>query len=83
MATKNKMKIRKNGHCIICRERKLIKYLDLGKSAPANSYLNKKDLNGTEIKFPLRVYYCPNCHLAQLTDWIDRKTLFEYYRYGK
>ena len=78
---KNKIKIKKSRSCIACRKKGLIKYLDLGKSAPANSYLNKVDLNKAEIKFPLSVSYCPNCHLAQLTDWVDRKALFEYYGY--
>ncbi len=77
----NKVKIRKNESCIACGGKGLIKYLDLGKSAPANSYLDESSLSKPEMKFPLRVYYCPNCHLAQLTDWIDRKTLFEYYAY--
>ena len=76
---KSKIKIKKSRSCIACRKKGLIKYLDLGKSAPANSYLNKVDLNKAEIKFPLSVSYCPNCHLAQLTDWVDRKALFEYY----
>ncbi len=73
--------IEKKKSCIVCGHKNLFKYLDLGKSALANSYLKKSDLQKPEPKFPLRVYYCPNCHLAQLFDWVDRKALFEYYAY--
>ncbi len=67
--------------CLICGNARLIKYLDLGKSALANSYLKKRDLKTSELKVPLRVFYCPQCHLAQLVDRVDRKMLFEEYAY--
>ncbi len=74
-------KIKNKKVCIVCGYKDLVKYLDLGESALANSYLKKADLKKKEPKFPLRVYYCKNCHLAQLADWVDRKVLFEYYAY--
>lgn len=73
--------LKNNKKCIICKNPHLIKYLDLGKIALANSCLNKADLKRPELKFPLRVYYCTACHLAQLKDWVDRKMLFEDYAY--
>lgn len=73
--------IQKKKNCLICANKRLVKYLDLGQSALANSYLRREDLNKLEPKFPLRVFYCRDCHLAQLTDWVDRKMLFEYYAY--
>jgi SAM-dependent methyltransferase len=73
--------VKKSDRCIICRGKKLIKYLSLGKSALANSYLTKEKLNKPELKVPLEVYYCENCHLAQLLDIVDRKLLFSEYAY--
>lgn len=73
--------ITKKRHCLVCHHPKLVKYLDLGTMALANAFVAKKNLGKPEEKFPLRVYYCPNCHLAQLTDWVDRKKLFNRYHY--
>lgn len=70
----------KNG-CLICGHMNLVNYLDLGHIALANSYLNISDLGLPEQKFPLRVVYCPNCHLAQLEDIVDRKLVFNDYAY--
>lgn len=67
--------------CIICGNTKLFLYLDLGKSPLANSYVKKSDLQKREVAFPLRVFYCNHCHLAQLTDVVDRKLLFDDYAY--
>ncbi|MBX4197978.1 class I SAM-dependent methyltransferase [Candidatus Parcubacteria bacterium] len=57
------------------------KYLDLGKSALANSYLIRLDSKKPEPRYPLRVFCCSNCHLAQLIDIVDRKQLFDEYAY--
>ena len=65
--------------CLICKNSKLVKYLDLGTSALANSFLKKNELNKKEPIFPLQVFYCQNCHLAQLTELVNRKILFLKY----
>ena len=74
----------KNTSCMICGSKTLTKYLDLGESALANSYLNPVDVkksNFTEFKAPLEVYFCNYCHLAQLLHIVDRKLLFSEYAY--
>lgn len=67
--------------CLICGGDKLVKYLDLGKSALANSFLKKSELQKKERLFPLQVFYCKDCHLAQLTELVDRKILFANYNF--
>jgi hypothetical protein len=67
--------------CLVCQGKRLIKYLDLGETALANSYIAAAERGTQEPRFPLRVYYCKDCHLAQLIDVIDRNTLFEDYAY--
>lgn len=71
----------RNKTCLVCKSEKLIKFISLGKTALANSYLTKKQLNAPEKKVPLEVYYCNKCHLVQLLDIVDRKVLFEKYAY--
>lgn len=68
-------------NCIICNSKALTPYLNLGKTALANSYLKKVDLRSSEELYPLRVSYCHDCHCCQLTDIIERKSLFENYAY--
>jgi len=72
---------KRNLTCLICGNKKLIEYLNLGSTALANSYLDKKNLGKKESKFPLRSVYCTVCHLAQLGDIVDRKHIFENYAY--
>ena len=71
----------KTEHCLVCNHNRLHKFLDFGDNALANSYLRKSELNKPELKVPLRVYYCPKCHLVQLIDIVDRKLVFDDYAY--
>lgn len=67
--------------CLICRSSKLTKYLSLGRAAPANSYLTRPQLNKDEFEAPLEVYFCHNCHLAQLLHIVDRRLIYNRYDY--
>src|SRR5258708_14256355 len=71
----------KHTNCLICGQNKLTKYLSLGKSAPANSYLKKSQLNKPELFAPLEVYFCHTCNLAQLLHIVDRELIFRDYAY--
>ena len=73
--------VKRSQKCLICRNKKLVNYLDLGKQALVNSYIEKKDLKKRENKFSLKVSYFPECHLVQLTDIVDRNLLFKRYAY--
>ncbi|MCX6781446.1 MAG: class I SAM-dependent methyltransferase [Candidatus Magasanikbacteria bacterium] len=73
--------VHKSKTCLVCGGTKLSLYLDLGKSALANSYISPKDKSKKEFKARLAVYYCHTCHLAQLLDIVDRNVLFKKYAY--
>lgn len=69
-------------HCRICKNKELIKIIDLGKSPPANSFLAKKKLEKRDEKsFPLRVNFCPFCRQLQLTHVVSPDILFRDYVY--
>ncbi|MBI2430643.1 MAG: class I SAM-dependent methyltransferase [Candidatus Levybacteria bacterium] len=72
---------KKSNKCLICGSKKLTRYLSLGNAAPANSYLTKLQLKQKEFKAPLEVYFCHNCHLAQLLHIVDRDYIFSNYAY--
>lgn len=55
--------------------------LDLGEQPPANSFIEQSDLNLPEPKFPLRLFWCPDCFLIQLLDIADKEYLFKNYLY--
>jgi SAM-dependent methyltransferase len=38
-------------------------------------------MGGTEPRFPLEVFFCPNCSLVQLMDVVDPEVLFSNYLY--
>lgn len=72
---------RKSSRCLICGSKKLTCYLSLGNAAPANSFLTKDQLRVKEFKAPLKVYFCHNCHLAQLLHIVDRGYIYRQYDY--
>ena len=55
--------------------------LDLGEQPPANSFIDQSELNSLEPKFPLRLFWCPDCFLVQLLDIVDKEYLFKNYLY--
>lgn len=66
--------------CRVCNSKDFIKVIDLGSQSLANAFLRKKDFN-SEKKYPLRVYFCKNCHLVQLLDVVSPDVLFSNYVY--
>lgn len=72
--------IKRNSQCRICGSKKLDKFLSLGNTPLANSFLKKEDFP-KEKWFPLEVYFCNNCYLSQLVDIVDKKHLFFQYVY--
>jgi len=67
--------------CRVCEGVDLVCVLDLGFTPPANAYLKKEDLEKPEKSFPLALYYCRTCSLAQLLDVVDPKILFKNYHF--
>ena len=67
--------------CRVCTGSDLIEILDLGETPPANAYLTKKNLGKPEHLFPLILYFCRTCSLAQLLDVVRPDILFKDYHY--
>jgi hypothetical protein len=59
----------------------IVEILDLGSTPPANAYLRQQDLDQPEQRFPLVLYFCRTCSLAQLLDVVDPRILFKNYHY--
>lgn len=67
--------------CRVCEGTDLVKVLDLGSTPPANAYLKKEDLEKLEQSFPLVLYFCRMCSLAQLLDVVNPEILFKDYHF--
>lgn len=74
-------KVKKLNKCRICGSQDLRIFLDLGKTALANSFIKKSELSKKEDKFPLAVYFCETCKLSQLTHIVNPEILFRDYVY--
>jgi len=70
-----------NSLCRICKSAKLHKVIDLGEQPLANAFLRTEQLTQPEARFPLEVYVCNECNLAQLIHVVDKETLFSDYIY--
>jgi SAM-dependent methyltransferase len=72
---------KKHTACRVCGNEHLIPYLDLGMIPLANNLCqSKKDAINSE-RFELKVAFCENCGLSQLTEVVNPEVLFSYYTY--
>jgi len=67
--------------CRICGSRELTRYLDLGTTPLANSYLRPAQLAEAEPAVELALQVCARCGLSQLTRVVDRDAMFRDYLY--
>ncbi|MCX6787409.1 MAG: class I SAM-dependent methyltransferase [Candidatus Kaiserbacteria bacterium] len=67
--------------CRVCGGTDLVKVLDLGSTPPANAYVRMEDLGKPEKSFPLALYFCRTCSLAQLLDVVNPEILFKNYHF--
>jgi hypothetical protein len=51
-------------------------FIDLGFAPPSNDYLNAEDLHAPEKYFPLKIFICDSCWLAQTEDYSTAGELF-------
>ncbi len=70
-----------NTTCRVCGGADLVEVLDLGSTPPANAYLKKEDLDKPEKSFPLVLYFCRTCSLAQLLHVVNQEILFKDYHF--
>jgi hypothetical protein len=67
--------------CRSCGSSGLERFLALGPTPLANSFLASPDEFAAERSYPLDVYFCEGCTLVQLLDVIDPEALFRDYIY--
>jgi SAM-dependent methyltransferase len=67
--------------CLVCRSESVEEFLDLGETALANKFLTKEELDRDELKYPLRVGFCPECGHVQLTERVPPELMFTDYLY--
>ncbi|HAU28748.1 MAG TPA: SAM-dependent methyltransferase [Rhodospirillaceae bacterium] len=51
-------------------------FLNLGFAPPSNDYLTAEDLHAPEHYFPLKIFICDNCWLAQTEDYSKANEIF-------
>jgi SAM-dependent methyltransferase len=73
-----------NIHYAVCRScggGKLVPVLSLGDTPLANGLLTADQVGQHEPTYPLELVFCPRCSLVQITETVDRETLFGEYVY--
>jgi len=70
-----------NKQCRMCKSERLSQFFDLGETALANSFLSLKELDKSEPKYPLKVFFCEDCNLSQLIHVVEPEVLFRDYVY--
>src|SRR5919108_6519046 len=67
--------------CRFCGASLRATMVDLGMSPLANAYLTSEQLHQMEPFYPLRVYVCEHCWLAQLEAFTAPESIFSDYAY--
>src|SRR5258708_36467854 len=69
------------GRCRFCGAQLQHVLVDLGMSPLCESYVGAEQLNHMEPFYPLCVYVCDQCFLAQLEAYVSREHIFTEYAY--
>ena len=64
------------GKCRMCNGAKLYKFLDLGRTPPADQFLFSAQLSEKEQVYPLEVVICDDCGLVQLNYVVPPEVLY-------
>lgn len=67
--------------CRFCETELRHTFVDLGMSPLCESYVPVEKLNRGEAFYPLHVYVCDNCFLAQLDEFVPAEEIFTEYAY--
>ncbi|MDI6804612.1 MAG: sugar nucleotide-binding protein [Bacteroidota bacterium] len=81
MIESSKKESKIQSRCRMCESDKLSKYLDLGRTPLANSYLKEEELLQTEYREELAIQLCMECGLSQLTRVVNPDLMFKNYLY--
>ena len=63
-------------NCRFCKKKLSKEFIDLGKMAPANSYVTKKNLKGIHNEYKLKTLICDSCWLVQTQDFAEKEEFF-------
>ena len=72
--------LRHREDCRACHSKDVVKFLSLGDIPLAGGFVKEEEIP-EEKKYPLEVYFCRNCSLAQIMDIVPPDILFKDYRY--
>jgi hypothetical protein len=68
-------------HCRACASTRLHRYLDMGRTPLANSYLDERTAAEAEFTEELCLQLCLDCGLSQLTKVVHPDRMFRHYLY--
>lgn len=63
--------------CRLCGAHPIIPILDLGETPLADRLLNGSELDAPEFFAPLKLMFCPECTLVQISETVDPSVLFD------
>jgi len=62
--------------CRMCEGQSLVEFLDLGSTPPADEFKTEAQLREADVYYPLQVYMCDDCGLAQLGFVVSPEVLY-------
>lgn len=68
--------------CRGCESNKLVQFMDLGMMPLAGGFLCNEEAVADEKLYPLSIYVCEECSLAQVLEVLDPEVLFQDYSFS-
>ena len=63
--------------CRMCEGRRLFEFLDLGSTPPADEFKTAEQLRQPDTYYPLQVWICEDCGLAQIGYVVAPETFYQ------
>lgn len=79
---KNKSKYESFKRCNVCKSKKLKNFLSLGKHTPADTFVNKKDINIKIEDIDLDCVFCKKCFNIQLKRTVNQNLKYNKLEYS-
>lgn len=75
-----KYSVTERKNCRICGSDEVVCYLTFADMPFTDDFL-RKDQTGGEFLWPIKVFYCPRCHVSQTLHDVDVKDYYRQYQY--
>jgi len=73
---------KRRDNCRLCNSKNLELVMSLAPTPPGDAYVSSKELSQQQSLYPLDLFFCKDCTLAQIVDVVNPEILYKKYIYN-